>query len=236
MDGYGWIVGLSDRSGGWGVPAAVGCGLALLRCRLWRLSGAKSGPDEARLDPSGTPQISRHDTTNSLSYLGAHECRVTQVAGNASTQTLPAAEAPVFNIVVVGADDSPTAAQAVRKAIALVKLTDGQLHIVTAYRPQRFTSSATEVDKYLKSLGSDVLAQSLLGELTALARAAGIRAETHALTGAPADAICQVADQIGADLIVVGNKGMQGIRRVLGSVPSSVAHQAPCDVLIAFTT
>ena len=39
-----------------------------------------------------------------------------------------------------------------------------------------------------------------------------------------------------ADVIVVGNKGMQGVRRILGSVPNSVAHQAPCDVLIAFTT
>ena len=142
----------------------------------------------------------------------------------------------MFSTVVVGADDSPTAAEAVRKAIALVKLTAGQLHIVTAYKPQRFSSSDAEVDEYLKSLGSDALAQSLLDGLMATARTAGIRAEAHALTRAPADAICEVAAQVGADLIVVGNKGMQGMRRALGSVPNSVAHQAPCDVLIAFTT
>ena len=142
----------------------------------------------------------------------------------------------MFKTVVVGADDSPTAAEAVRKAIALVKLTDGQLHIVTAYKPQRFSSSDADVDEYLKSIGSDALAESLLAELTGLARAEGVRAEAHALTRAPADAICEVAAQVNADLIVVGNKGMQGMRRVLGSVPNSVAHQAPCDVLIAFTT
>jgi nucleotide-binding universal stress UspA family protein len=142
----------------------------------------------------------------------------------------------VFNTVVVGADDSATAAEAVRKAIALVKLTAGQLHIVTAYKPKQFTSPIGEVDVYLKSLGSDASARHLLGELSAMARAAGIRVETHAMTSAPADAICQVAAEIGADLVVVGNKGMQGVRRVLGSVPNSVAHQAPCDVLIAFTT
>ena len=142
----------------------------------------------------------------------------------------------MFSTIVVGADDSPTAAEAVQKAIALVKLTAGQLHIVTAYKPQRFSSSDAGVDEYLKSLGSDALAQSLLEELTATARTAGIRAEAHALTRAPADAICEVAAQVGADLIVVGNKGMQGMRRALGSVPNSVAHQAPCDVLIAFTT
>ena len=55
-------------------------------------------------------------------------------------------------------------------------------------------------------------------------------------TGAPADAICEVATRVDADLIVVGNKGMRGVRRVLGSVPNSVAHQAPCAVLIAFTS
>ncbi len=142
----------------------------------------------------------------------------------------------MFDTVVVGADDSATAAEAVRKAIALVKLTDGQLHIVTAYKPQQFGSAVSNVDEYLKSLGSDALAQSLLDELSALARVAGVEAETHALTSAPANAICEVAAEVSADLIVVGNKGMQGARRVLGSVPNSVAHQAPCDVLVAFTT
>ena len=57
----------------------------------------------------------------------------------------------------------------------------------------------------------------------------------HGKAGDPADAICEVAAEVGADVIVVGNKGMNGVRRVLGSVPNSVAHQAPCSVLIAFT-
>jgi nucleotide-binding universal stress UspA family protein len=142
----------------------------------------------------------------------------------------------VFDTVVVGADGSETAAEAARRAIALVKLTGGQLHIVTAYKPEHFGSSDSEIDKYLKSLGSDSFAQSVLAELSAVARTEGIAAETHALTSAPADAICEVAAQVNADLIVVGNKGMRGARRVLGSVPNSVAHQAPCDVLVAFTT
>jgi hypothetical protein len=50
------------------------------------------------------------------------------------------------------------------------------------------------------------------------------------MTTAPADAICQVATQVKADLIVVGNKGMTGMRRVLGSVPNSVAHQAELQI------
>jgi nucleotide-binding universal stress UspA family protein len=48
--------------------------------------------------------------------------------------------------------------------------------------------------------------------------------------------IVRLADEVGADLIVVGSKGMQGTRRILGSVPNSVAHKAGCNVLVAKTT
>jgi len=142
----------------------------------------------------------------------------------------------VFETVVVGADGSPTAAEAVRQAIELVKLTGGRLHIVTAYKPQQLTSPEKGIDTYLKSLGSHHMADALLADLGSQARIAGVNTETHPMTGAPADAICEVAREVKADLIVVGNKGMTGVHRVLGSVPNSVAHQAPCAVLIAFTS
>ena len=45
-----------------------------------------------------------------------------------------------------------------------------------------------------------------------------------------------MAEEAKADLIVLGSKGMQGARRVLGSVPNKVSHRAPCDVLIVQTT
>lgn len=140
----------------------------------------------------------------------------------------------MFETVVVGADGSPTAAEAVQKAIALVKLTGGQLHIVTAYKPQQLRVDAGA--ELSKSLDSRDLAESVLAALGSEARIAGVAVETHAMTGAAADAICEVAAQVKADLIVVGNKGMTGMRRVLGSVPNSVAHQAHCAVLIAFTS
>jgi nucleotide-binding universal stress UspA family protein len=140
----------------------------------------------------------------------------------------------VFETVVVGADESATAAEAVRVATELVKLTDGRLHIVTAYKPQQLRSAAGE--EFSKSLSSGDLAESVLADLASRARTSGVDVETYLKDGAPADAICEVATQVKADVIVVGNKGMAGLRRVLGSVPNSVAHQAPCAVLIAFTT
>ncbi len=138
----------------------------------------------------------------------------------------------MFETVVVGADSSDTAAEAVRQAIELVKLTGGQLHIVSAYKPQQFSASGGEAG----TLDSGYLAESVLADHASRARAAGVQSTEHARSGDAAEAICEVAAEVGADLIVVGNKGMTGVRRVLGSVPNSVAHHAPCSVLIALTS
>ena len=61
--------------------------------------------------------------------------------------------------------------------------------------------------------------------------------ETIAEPGDPAEAILRLAEQRGADLVVVGSKGMSGVGRfLLGSVPNKVSHHAPCSVLIVRTT
>jgi len=61
--------------------------------------------------------------------------------------------------------------------------------------------------------------------------------KTYAREGDPADAILDVAEEVGADLIVVGNKGMTGARRfLLGSVPNKVSHHASTSVIIVRTT
>jgi nucleotide-binding universal stress UspA family protein len=140
----------------------------------------------------------------------------------------------MFQTVVVGADESPTASEAVRQAIELVKLTGGKLHIVTAYGHQQL--SAGGEGEFAKSVSTSELAQSLLDDLASRARLAGVEVTVHGKAGSPANLICDVAAEVDADLIIVGNKGMKGARRVLGSVPNSVAHQAPCSVLIAATT
>lgn len=57
----------------------------------------------------------------------------------------------------------------------------------------------------------------------------------HLLERDPADALLEVADQVNARMIVVGNRGMAGPRRVLGSVPNTVSHGARCSVLIVST-
>jgi nucleotide-binding universal stress UspA family protein len=65
-------------------------------------------------------------------------------------------------------------------------------------------------------------------------RRGGIRCRTLVDEGDPRDVLVQLATDCGADVLVIGNKGMH--RRVLGSVPNTVTHQAPCTVLVVKTT
>ena len=140
----------------------------------------------------------------------------------------------MFSTVVVGADDSSTARQAVVVAADVAQSGGGALHIVTAYDAK---SVGIEVlpDELRYSAGEHP-AEALLRRLSELVRERGLEPIVHAAEGDPVDAIVAVAESVDADLIVVGNKGMKGVRRVLGSVPNSVAHKAPCSVLIADTT
>jgi nucleotide-binding universal stress UspA family protein len=86
-------------------------------------------------------------------------------------------------------------------------------------------------------LAQDSRADSILDEARASLRLRGVEAEPHARKGDPADAIIDLAEELGIDLIVVGNKGLSGARRfLLGSVSNKVSHHAPCSVLIVHTT
>jgi nucleotide-binding universal stress UspA family protein len=149
--------------------------------------------------------------------------------------------ADTFSSILVGTDGSATAAIAVSQAIALARSLGARLHIVSAYEPvpegqlhsERLAAPADA--QWTINPHQEVLA--LLAEAKAQARVAGVAAaETYARVGAAADAILDVAEEQGSDLIVIGNRGMTGATRfLLGSVPNKVSHHAPCSVLIVRT-
>lgn len=143
----------------------------------------------------------------------------------------------MFKKIVVGADQSSTAAAAADTAMRLAALWGAELHIVTAYKadPGQRPSQDKLPEEFRYTL-SDNPADQLLEDLAARARAVSLEPVVHASTGEPAEALTSIATKEHADLIVVGNKGMKGVRRVLGSVPNDVAHRAPCSVLIVDTT
>jgi nucleotide-binding universal stress UspA family protein len=148
----------------------------------------------------------------------------------------------MFSRIVVGTDGSDTAGEAVRQATELARLSGARLDIVSAYSPvpdQQVREEAREAPgdvQYEFTPREDV--NLILDGATGDAKGAGVEdVQSHAREGDPADAILDVAEEIKADLIVVGNKGMTGARRfLLGSVPNKVSHHAPCSVIIVRTT
>ncbi len=146
----------------------------------------------------------------------------------------------MFKKLVVGTDGSETADEAVRKAAELARTAGAKLHIVSAYEPvapARLREEAVEVPKDLEWAINPRQDVDATLDHAATISGEGIEVETHARQGDPADAILDVAEEISADLIIVGNKGMTGARRfLLGSVPNRISHHAPCAVLIIRTT
>jgi nucleotide-binding universal stress UspA family protein len=140
----------------------------------------------------------------------------------------------MFTTVVVGTDWSDTAEVAFVKALDLVRASGGRLHVVTA-NPQSPppASGRAAGASGSHSLGPDFQADVVLDRTLDRLGANDVDVRQHTVTAEPGEAIVAVADQVGADLIVVGNKGMH--RRVLGSIPNTVSHRASCDVLIVQT-
>ncbi len=144
----------------------------------------------------------------------------------------------MFKVIIVGTDGSETADLAVKTAAELARSEGAELHVVVAYRPDRSgmaqASGAPMVETGAHlALRAEVAAQ--VGERAVATWGAGQRAEHHEGEGDPVDVILDTSEALGADLIVVGSKGMRGARRYIGSVPNSVSHTAKCSVLIVKT-
>ena len=129
----------------------------------------------------------------------------------------------MYGRIVVGVAKTDSAKRAVEVALDLAERYKAEVHLVMA-----FSKGGTSLDS-----ASRKDAEGFLASIQATAR---VKVQLHAIPGDPADTVLMVADEVGADLVVVGNRGMQGARRVLGSVPNSIAHGASCSVLIADTT
>ena len=149
--------------------------------------------------------------------------------------------ARVFRSIVVGTDGSETAGKAVGAAVELaaaerrdararLRLRAG-LEPAAAREARQVPARHAVDDQPPRRRRRDAPPRRRAGD--------GGRRDRADLRprGRPADAILDVAEELGADLIVVGNKGMTGAKRfLLGSVPNKVSHHAPCAVMIIRTT
>lgn len=136
----------------------------------------------------------------------------------------------MYLTIVVGTNWSDTADVAFAKALELARRNGAALHVVTAHdpRPAPVVGGAAP-----PASGPDFQSDIALERTLERLGAPDFRVRQHTSTAEPGQAILQVAEEVGADLIVVGNMGMH--RRVLSSIPNTVSHRASCDVLVVQT-
>ena len=126
----------------------------------------------------------------------------------------PREPAPPYSKILAGTDGSGTATEAVRKAYTLASVYAGSVILV--------------------HVGDPLVGAIKLEEVTS-AKPEDVEVQKRTVDGDPAQRICELAEAEDVQLVVVGNKGMAGVRRFLGSVPNKVAHEVPSDVLIVKT-
>ncbi|SPM28155.1 universal stress protein [Mycobacterium terramassiliense] len=148
-----------------------------------------------------------------------------------------------YQTVVVGTDGSDSSLRAVDRAAAIAAEHGAKLIIATAHTPV-----PVEKGRYAIPPGSDhgqdyrtvgeAPFYAILQNARERAHQAGARnVEEKPVVGAPINALVQLAEEIAADLLVVGNVGLSSVAgRLLGSVPSEVSRRARTDVLIVYTT
>jgi nucleotide-binding universal stress UspA family protein len=140
--------------------------------------------------------------------------------------------------LVVGTDGSDSAKRAVDEAVRVAKALGAKIHIVSAFEPLRgaHVTGAPEGAAKVWAPLPDAQVEATLSEAAAAVRFAELECETHAVEKNPADALLDIAQEVDADMIVVGSKGMHGAQRLkLGNVPNKVSHRARCHVLIVAT-
>lgn len=136
-------------------------------------------------------------------------------------------------VIVVGVDGSETATRAAQSAARLAGALGATLHVVTAFGSDRALVVGTGSDQLVISEANN--AEQVAREAAVALRSERLEVDYFAVRGTPAQALIQQAQTHKALMIVVGNRRMRGLGRVLGSIANSVAHNAPCDVYIVHT-
>jgi nucleotide-binding universal stress UspA family protein len=144
----------------------------------------------------------------------------------------------MIQTVAVGTDGSGTAERAVETALDLAARYAAKVVFISAYVPvqeQRLRREARDApDDVQWSINPDEDVDATLRECAERAESRGLEWATEAREGEAAKVLVDLAGQHSADVLVIGNKGMH--RKLLGSVPNTVSHNAPCSVLIVKTT
>jgi nucleotide-binding universal stress UspA family protein len=135
--------------------------------------------------------------------------------------------------VAVGTDGSATASEAVKTAMEMARRFDAELILLGVFQDGGGGPGDEDPELQWASNPSARL-REILERTEKEARGSGVACWTFTDEGDPGEVLVRLAETCEADVLVIGNKGMH--RRVLGSVPNTVTHRAPCSVLVVKTT
>lgn len=140
------------------------------------------------------------------------------------------------NIVITGVDGTDTATQAAKRAAKIAIAFQSSLHIVSAFGPseQRILRDG-EGGRLVIDLQDKY--EQYVADAAKIIEAAfpDLEVSTAVVNDTAANALASEAERLNAELIVVGNKRVQGPARILGSVARNVAANARCDVYVVNT-
>jgi len=142
----------------------------------------------------------------------------------------------MLSTVAVGTDGSTTAAMAVEAAVEIARRFDAKLVLLSAFQgaDARHRGSGTGSEELQWAFDNDARVREMLHRTEQDLRDRKVDCTTMVEEGDPAEVLIRLAEDCEADLLVIGNRGMR--RRVLGSVPNTVTHKAPCSVYVVKTT
>ena len=148
-----------------------------------------------------------------------------------------------YQTLVVGTDGSDSSLRAVDRAAAIAADHGAKLIVATAHPPAREEKGGWSVAPGSNHgadyrMVGDAPVYAILQDARERAHQAGAKnVEEKSIVGAPINALVHLAEEVNADLLVVGNVGLSSVAgRLLGSVPSEVSRRAKTDVLIVHTT
>jgi nucleotide-binding universal stress UspA family protein len=139
----------------------------------------------------------------------------------------------MISTVAVGTDGTETAAEALRMASEVARRFDAKIVLLSAFDESKSGNAARDREDQWSFSPAARLREQLTRAQEDLNRS-GLEASVMIGEGDPGEVLVRLAEDCAADVLVVGNKGMQ--RRVLGSVPNTVTHKAPCSVIVVKTT
>jgi nucleotide-binding universal stress UspA family protein len=145
-----------------------------------------------------------------------------------------------YKVVVVGTDGSESSLRAVDRAASIAAESNAKLIVATAYlsEDEHHSGEPDQAKGEDYKTAGNAPVYEMLRAASDRAKAAGVNdVEERAIAGAPVDVLVELVDEVKADLLVVGNVGVNSITgRLVGSVPKAVSRRANTEVLVAETT